>query len=123
MPISFKVVSEKAYTAWLTQAKKDFAFNDTDGVRTKIATTRGAAPVRLAGVQYNQRSLGVASPCHDKIEFGQPKWTLQSQVITTTTPFRTDAALYVLDQSQGYRHPLPDLRDSRAASLAASSRS
>ena len=51
MPISFKVVSEKAYTAWLTQAKKDFASNDTGVVRTKIASTRGAAPVRLAGVE------------------------------------------------------------------------
>ena len=29
MPISFKVVSDQAYTAWLDDAKKKFAFNDS----------------------------------------------------------------------------------------------
>ena len=29
MPISFKVVNEQAYTAWLDDAKKKFAFNDS----------------------------------------------------------------------------------------------
>lgn len=38
MPISFKVVSDEAYTAWLAQAKKNFASTETTG------------PVRLAGV-------------------------------------------------------------------------
>ena len=36
MPISFKVVSEKEYTAWLDDAKKKFAFNDRN------------SPIRLA---------------------------------------------------------------------------
>jgi cytochrome c oxidase subunit 2 len=38
MPIAFKVVSEEAYTAWLNDAKKKFASNDTK-------------PVRLAGAE------------------------------------------------------------------------
>ena len=38
MPISFKVVSEQAYTAWLDDAKKKFASGDS-------------APVHLAGAQ------------------------------------------------------------------------
>jgi cytochrome c oxidase subunit 2 len=37
MPIAFKVVSEKEYTAWLEDAKKKFAFNDAKN------------PVRFAG--------------------------------------------------------------------------
>lgn len=49
MPISFKVVSEQDYVAWLAQAKKDFATNDVQGAKTKAASTRSDAPVRVAG--------------------------------------------------------------------------
>ena len=39
MPISFKVVSEKDYTAWLDDAKKKFAFNDRYPVRLASETS------------------------------------------------------------------------------------
>ncbi len=51
MPISFKVVSEKDYVAWLAQAKKDFASNDRDSARTKSASMRHDEPVQVAGAQ------------------------------------------------------------------------
>ena len=49
MPISFKVVSEPDYVAWLAQAKKDFAANDGTHDKTRAASTQGNAPVRVAG--------------------------------------------------------------------------
>ena len=51
MPISFKVVSEKDYVAWLAQAKKDFASNDTGSAKTKSASMRHDEPVQVAGAQ------------------------------------------------------------------------
>ena len=51
MPISFRVVSEKDYTAWLSDAKKKYASNETSGPVTSVAAVRTAQPVRLAGAQ------------------------------------------------------------------------
>lgn len=56
MPISFKVVSDKDYVAWLAQAKKDYAANDSNSGTPAVGATKAAAlrvdsPVRLAGAQ------------------------------------------------------------------------
>ena len=53
MPISFRVVSEKDYVAWLSDAKKKFAANDVPapGAVAKPSFASAATPVRLAGAQ------------------------------------------------------------------------
>ncbi len=48
MPISFRVVSEKDYQAWLEGAKKKYASNDSQTIKNDNQTIK---PVRLAGVQ------------------------------------------------------------------------
>ncbi len=47
MPISFRVVSQPTYQAWLNDAKKNFAAADA----TRFAATAGATPLRVAGAQ------------------------------------------------------------------------
>ena len=54
MPIAFKVVSDKEYTAWLQDAKKKYASRDSGtsfAAADKPSTGKTATPLRLAGVE------------------------------------------------------------------------